>query len=185
MILRSLPIVATPYRKNKLQSKNLRYKAQYDKKGGAGKSNLEDWIYYHDLGMFVPSTIDSAQAVMQYVCSAMPKVAPTLIIIDIPRQCTSAAKLYTSIESIKDGKVYDTRYKGKMRRFKRPRIVVFCNNLPHFSWLSPGRMKLWIIKKGILTVSDIYKEQKYSFFFFFGRNTVFHKVLCDVTLSYA
>ena len=77
----------------------------------------------------MPSTIDTAQGVMQFVCSAIPNKAPTLIVIDIPRQCTAAAKLYTSIEAIKDGKVYDTRYKGQMRRFERPRIVrqVFCS----------------------------------------------------------
>ena len=106
---------------------------------------------YTSIHIYIYSTIDTAKSVMHFVCSAMPKKVPTLIVIDIPRQCTAAAKSYTSIEAIKDGKVYDTRYQGQMRRFERPRIIVFTNNLPHFSWLSPGRMKLWVVKKGTST----------------------------------
>jgi len=69
----------------------------YDEKGGKEKSKLDDWIHYHDLGMCVPSTMMTAEVVMQFVCSNMGKVAPKSIIVDIPRMYTSGAKLCTSI----------------------------------------------------------------------------------------
>jgi len=62
------------------------------------------------------------QVVRHFVCSNMGEVAPILIVFDIPRMYTSGANLYTSIESIKDGTVYDSRYKGEQRRFARPLV---------------------------------------------------------------
>jgi len=76
-------------------------------------------------------------------------------------QCTSAAKLYISIESIKDGKISDIRYTGQQRVFAPPHILVFANNsphfftvftnnLPHFSWFSARCTKLWTVEKQIV-----------------------------------
>jgi len=77
-------------------------------------------------------------------------------------QCTSAAKLNTSIESTKDGKVSDTRYKGPQILFAPPHIIyvfannspdfstVLTNNLTHFSWLSARCIKTWTVEKEIV-----------------------------------
>ena len=54
--------------------------------------------------------------------------------------------MYSAIEMLKDGKVYDTRYKGKELRMERPRIIVFTNTPPKVRYLSKDRWNFWTIK---------------------------------------
>jgi hypothetical protein len=53
--------------------------------------------------------------------------------------------MYSAIEQIKKGKVYDMRYSYKEWWFNSPQIWVFGNHMPDLSMLSADRWKIWSI----------------------------------------
>jgi hypothetical protein len=53
--------------------------------------------------------------------------------------------MFTAIEQIKKGKLYDFRYSYKTFWIDSPQIWVFCNWLPDTSYLSMDRWKVWNI----------------------------------------
>lgn len=67
--------------------------------------------------------------------------------IDMPRgmKKDKLADLYSGIEIIKNGVAYDKRHTPKKKRFDRPRIFVFTNELPCFDLMSKDRWNVWII----------------------------------------
>lgn len=64
-----------------------------------------------------------------------------IIIFDIPRSQHEYVS-YTSIEKIKDGKLFSPKYEGGMRRFNRPHVLCFANQPPDVDKLSHDR---WIV----------------------------------------
>jgi len=120
----------------------------FDPIGNNGKGFLDDWIYFHRLGQWIPSTLN-ANDIAQFVASFP---ASKLYIFDMPpsKDKRSLFNLYTAIEMIKDGKVFDTRYKGKVMRMERPRVIVFTNQCPDLKYLTRDRWEVSTIKKGKL-----------------------------------
>ena len=65
------------------------------------------------------------------------------IMFDIPR-CSSGHISYSSIESIKNGLVCNTKYETGFKVFNAPHVIVFANMYPDTDMLSDDR---WVITK--------------------------------------
>ena len=69
--------------------------------------------------------------------------APPIVILDIPRSCRDYVS-YQSIEKIKDGKFFSSKYESSMVRFNSPHVICFANEEPDFEKMSEDR---WIVEE--------------------------------------
>jgi len=115
----------------------------YNPKGCIGKSRIVEYMWHHDLGMTVPP-MSSAEDIMQFVYSFQNKPA---YLINMPKAMKKdkLAGFYAGIESLKDGLVWDKRYKGQLNYMDTPRIFIFTNSLPDMDLLSEDRWAIWTI----------------------------------------
>lgn len=129
----------------------------FDSTGGIGKSFFTRWLVERRRAYYVPPTVDNSKQIIQYVCAGY-KGQP-YIVIDIPRSAKWNQSLYTAIESIKDGLVYDTRYTAKIRDIWGCKILVLTNTMPNLDALSKDR---WIIheEKNAEHISDAAERHK-------------------------
>lgn len=111
----------------------------YDPYGNTGKSWLCNYLYETGKGYYVPPTIDTVKGLIQFVASGYRN--EEIIVIDIPRSWKWSEQLYTAIESIKDGLIYDTRYNASTRNIRGVKILVLSNTEPKLNKLSKDR---WI-----------------------------------------
>lgn len=102
----------------------------YDKVGNSGKSTLCNYLYAKKKCIILNNAKSSDIA---YVYNGEP-----LVLFDIPRNLEGKIN-YSIIENLKNGRIFSTKYKGKIKFFKCPTIVVFANFLPEFSSLSSDR----------------------------------------------
>jgi len=114
-----------------------------DSDGNSGKSAFCKWVWQHKLGQPVPPMM-CAEDLVQFVKS-LPYSG--LYVIDMPRAMkkTKLYGLYSGIETLKNGMVYDKRYKGVFEYIDEPNIIVFTNTPPKMSYLSRDRWQLWTI----------------------------------------
>ena len=115
----------------------------YDEKGGWGKSWLTRHLWETKQCYYVPPTVSSVQGLIQWVASGYD--GEPIIIIDIPRSWKWSEPLYTAIESIKDGMVYDTRYSAKMRDIWGVKVVCMTNAMPKVDKLSADRWRISVV----------------------------------------
>ena len=112
-----------------------------DRAGNIGKSALCKYLYMKKDAVIVPPLMDEKD-LMQYVMSFEPS---KLYVIDMPRAMKKSKlnRLYSGIENLKNGMMYDLRYHGKFRYIDEPNIVVFTNQPPKMSYLTRDR---WALK---------------------------------------
>jgi hypothetical protein len=113
-------------------------------------------FYVNSIGLggkssFVQYMVDHVEGVVQIGANSMYHVATLLvdylasgqtidiILIDIAKDGTISPGFYETIEMLKNGKFSSQKYRGKMVNIPTPKIVVFCNQLPHLEKLSPDR----------------------------------------------
>ena len=118
---------------------------------GLSRSRLmEMWVevqiwrkWYQD----VPATCDTANQIMQFCYGLEVK---KVYVFNIPRAMKqdgrNLAKILSSIESIKDGILYDTRYRTQQKFIESPQIIVILNHLPELDLLSTDRWKIMVLK---------------------------------------
>lgn len=111
-----------------------------DSTGNVGKSFLTRWLVERGRAYYVPPTVDNVKQIIQWVCAGYQ--GQPYIVIDIPRSAKWNQSLYTGIEAIKDGIVYDTRYTSKLRDIWGCKILVLTNSKPNLDALSKDR---WVI----------------------------------------
>lgn len=111
-----------------------------DPDGNHGKGTLSEYIGYKQLGLRVPP-LNKMEDIAQFVMSHPPA---NLYILDLPRAMNKSnlAEMFQGIECLKDGYVWDKRYKGKYRQSERPNIIVFTNTAPDESYLTASR---WVM----------------------------------------
>ena len=111
-----------------------------DRQGNIGKSALCKYLYMKKDAVIVPPLMDEKD-LMQYVMSFPPA---KLYIIDMPRAMKKSKlnRLYSGIEQLKNGMMYDLRDHGKFRYIDEPNISVFTNQPPKMSYLSRDRWDL-------------------------------------------
>lgn len=115
----------------------------YDPLGNQGKTWLVGHLWEQGKACYVPPTLGTPKEIIQWVHSSYNDEG--LIIIDIPRSWKWNEALYTAIETIKDGLVYDPRYSAKMKNIRGVKVLCMSNTMPRVSALSSDR---WIIIGG-------------------------------------
>lgn len=118
--------------------------------GNVGKTVIASLCELHGRGIDLPP-INDGEKLIQSTCDilmATENRAPGIVFIDIPRAMKQdkLRGIFTAIEQIKKGKVYDQRYNYKMWWFDSPQIWVFVNEPPKTKWLSHDRWNKWEIE---------------------------------------
>lgn len=142
------------------QSKILKGETYYDFRvinliidfnGNQGKSSLAALCELIGRGIDVPPIFDHKELIQIVcdICVSQNERSPSPVIIDLPRTIDKKklGGLYTAIEQIKKGKLYDPRHKYKSWWINSPHVWVFTNAQPEFSLLSNDRWKLWTISE--------------------------------------
>ncbi len=112
----------------------------YDGGGNVGKSWLTGHLWETGQAYYVPPTVDTVKGMIQWVASCyMDGGYRPYVIIDIPRSWKWSDQLYTAIESIKDGLIYDTRYHARMINIRGVKVLVLTNTMPKIDKLSQDR----------------------------------------------
>jgi hypothetical protein len=127
----------------------------FDELGNNGKSTIASLMDLHKRGLDLPPMNDAEKLIQSVadILIARQERNPKVMFVDMPRAMDKKrlGGMYTAIEQIKKGKVYDTRYAYKEWWFDSPQIWVFTNIEPDLSFLSRDRWKLWTIVDGHLT----------------------------------
>lgn len=122
----------------------------YDPDGNNGKSTIASLMDLYRRGIDLPPMND-AEKLIQSVADifiARELREPKVVFVDLPRAMDKKrlGGLYTAIEQIKKGKVYDLRYHYKEWWFDSPQMWVFTNLEPDLSMLSRDRWVLHTIE---------------------------------------
>lgn len=131
---------------NSIQEEDDRHiKVIVDTVGNIGKSIFAEYLEYKDLGYEIPPMI-CMEDIMQCAMGIKPQKC---YIIDMPRgmKKEKLAGFYSGLEALKNGVMYDKRYKFEKRRIDRPQILVFTNKMPDLTLMSPDRWIIWNMKK--------------------------------------
>ena len=116
----------------------------WDPHYNSGKSVLCEYFDYIGVGEEIPGTIKYGEDIMQF---AMSFPSAKVYTFDLPAAMKKEKmnELYTALEMLKNGFLYDKRYHGKKRRINRPQVWVFANNLPKYDLMAPDRWITWYI----------------------------------------
>lgn len=125
--------------------------------GNTGKSAFCKYVWANKLGQPIPP-MQTAEDLVQFVFS-MKKT--NLYVIDMPRAMkkTKLYGLYSGIETLKNGVLYDKRFHGKYDMMDEPNLIVFTNAPPKMSYLSRDRWKLWTVKENDLVPFEFQDRQ--------------------------
>ena len=127
----------------------------YDPRGNKGKSTICGIIDIILGGIIVIPSLnykDTVQWVASNVSARLKekKTVPALL-VDVPRGLgdTKMAELFAGLETMKNGYLFDTRFKGRSNYINSPHIWVFCNCLPNFGNLVKDRWKMWKVNSAM------------------------------------
>nr|CRY97839.1 hypothetical protein [uncultured prokaryote] len=112
----------------------------YDPKGNHGKTWLTVHLWEHGQALVVPRYATGAKELSAFICSAYK--GEEFIIIDIPRAGKVPTAVYETIESVKDGLVFDPRYSGRAKNIRGVKVIVFTNTKLEEEKLSKDRWRL-------------------------------------------
>ena len=121
----------------------------YCPKGNQGKSTIAALCELFGKGQDLPPVNDAEKLVqtMCDICIAKQIRDPSPVFMDLPRAMdkTRLNGVYTAIEQIKKGKLYDIRYRYQEYWIDSPQIWVFTNIEPDLDLLSRDRWKVWTL----------------------------------------
>jgi len=131
----------------------------YCRSGNIGKSTIASVCELFANGIDLPPVNDAEKLIQSCcdICEAKQIRNPSPIFVDLPRAMNKDRLngIYTAIEQIKKGKLFDLRYKYKEYWIDSPQIWVFSNIEPDLSMLSHDRWRIW-------SVSDTKELVKYE-----------------------
>jgi len=119
-----------------------------DRWGQSGKGALGNWLEFNQSAIKVPSKMASAEGILQFIMSKIEDeddMKEHLFIFGVPRAIETQKKWnswFVAMEMLKDGYVYDKRYKGRSKHIRPPKILVFSNGYPPTSGLSSDRWRI-------------------------------------------
>lgn len=121
----------------------------YDPRGSRGKTVAAFLTMLEGKGIVVPP-VNDAKELMQSccdICMSSGERSPGPFFVDMPRAMgkDKLYGIYSAIEQIKNGYLYDLRYNFKKWMIDSPRIWVFTNTLPDLDLLSADRWRIWVI----------------------------------------
>lgn len=130
----------------------------YCTKGNMGKSTIASVCELFANGIDLPPVNDAEKLIQSCcdICMAKETRSPSPIFLDMPRAMNKERLngIYTAVEQIKKGKLYDLRYSYKEYWIDSPQIWVFSNIEPDISLLSRDRWRIW-------TIDETMNLQKY------------------------
>lgn len=116
--------------------------------GNTGKSTIAALMELHENCIDLPP-VNDLEGVMQCMLDECYNIthSPRGVFIDLPRGMDQSKLygIYSAIEQIKKGKLYDRRYKYRKWWIDSPQIWVFSNHPPDIHRLSAERWKIWSI----------------------------------------
>lgn len=112
----------------------------WSKAGGLGKSQFAKYLVANENCLFFEE--GKKADIMKLIFDA-PDKRLERIVIDVPRDNGNNVS-YKSIESIKNGMIYSSKYEGGYKLFNSPHLIVFANEPPQIERLSQDR---WFIKR--------------------------------------
>lgn len=135
----------------------------YDPEGNKGKTTVAALCEIIQDAIDLPPLNDYKE-IIQLVCNiCMDKKIRKLsgVFIDLPRSMdkTRLYGIYSAIEQIKKGKLYDIRYHYKAWWIDSPQIWVFTNKMPDLDYLSKDRWNIYIIDNNELIKKEIKNEE--------------------------
>jgi len=112
-------------------------------KGNIGKSTIACRMFQEHKAVLIPpinNYKDFCQFAYCMLCDKDPKVKLT-IFVDMPRAISkeNLYGLYSALETIKTGYIFDTRNKGRAMMISSPDIWVMTNTMPEKGLLTPDR----------------------------------------------
>lgn len=126
----------------------------YDPKGNNGKSTVASICELLHGGVDMPPLNDYKELISLAcdICMDTKTRNPKIFLFDMPRAIDKSRLygLYSAIEQIKKGKLYDCRYHYKKWWIDSPVVWVFTNHLPDTDMLSADRWKIWQIQENKL-----------------------------------
>lgn len=128
----------------------------YDPHYNSGKSIFCEWLEYQELAEEIPP-FTMMEDIMQFVM-CQPKAGCYLFDMPAAMKKEKMHQMYSGLEMLKNGFLYDKRYNGKKRRINRPSMLVFANNLPKLDLMAPDRWKVWYITpdKALVEFDDVF-----------------------------
>ncbi len=121
--------------------------------GNIGKSVLCHTLRLKHGGVMIPPVNDAEKLIAAVLSKLKGKRlrSPKVIMIDLPRAMAKDKLFgwYNAIEQIKNGWVYDFRYKYQERDFDSPHVWVFTNQTPDSKLISRDRWKLWTVDEDL------------------------------------
>ena len=115
----------------------------YDPHYHSGKSVFCEYLEYKGLAEEIPP-FTQMEDIMQFVMS-MPTSRCYLFDMPAAMKKDKVHQLYSGLEMLKNGFLYDKRYCGKKRRISRPVVILFANNLPQSGLIAPDRLIVWYL----------------------------------------
>lgn len=115
-----------------------------DFKGCGGKSAIATILHCWGLGTIIPD-FEDAEKMMGFIFAAKPKN----VFLDLPRATSKKNQrdLFSMLEKVKDGKIYDPRYKSRLDIIDSPGVFVFTNEIPDVNLLSIDRWRFFTINE--------------------------------------
>lgn len=131
--------------------------AVHNQCGNAVKTRFLKWLCYKGIANWVPPTMDTTNQLMQFVFGQEVRKCYVFNIVRSQKQDGRAlAKIFTAIECIKDGYLYDTRHKTQEKWIETPQIIVVFNHIPDLDMLSADRWKIMEIHGDTYTMKTAY-----------------------------
>lgn len=126
----------------------------YDVNGNIGKSTVAAIAELKYNAIDLPPINDAKQLmeVMYGECIMRDTNKPGLVFLDMPRSMNKDTLngIYSAIEQIKKGKIYDIRHSFKSLWIDSPTIWVFTNTMPDLDALSSDRWIFWQVENNEL-----------------------------------
>eukprot|EP01050_Picozoa_sp_SAG11_P023173 SAG11_NODE_4586_length_1841_cov_143.384615_1_plen_276_part_00 len=115
----------------------------WEKKGCAGKTTFQKYIFTHLKGVLIVSgkATDMKHAVVNYLETT--KLYPKIILCNIPRHSLNYVS-YTGIEEVKDMFFHSGKYEGGQICGPCPHFIIFANETPEIDAVSKDR---WVISR--------------------------------------
>lgn len=143
------PFQKTVVEKLKAEPHNREINVIVDRRGGAGKGILRDYLVFNELVTSPPAHSKVEDMMAWALAFGKDKNA---YMFDIPRarekedkkkKASASLELWRGMEVIKDGRCYDKRYKPQQRLDSRPHVWVLTNDWPPLKMLSADRWVIW------------------------------------------
>ncbi|QMW68797.1 replication-associated protein [Crucivirus-312] len=120
-----------------------------DKKGNIGKTTLVGNLCCQNKARQIPFCNDFKDIMRMMMCMEEDHGSCPLVFIDLPRAIKKdhLYQMYSGIEVIKGGYLFDDRYHLKFKYIDSPNIWVFTNVEPEWSFMSSDRWIVWEVNK--------------------------------------